>query len=49
MCCSPTVTSKSKKPMDTLTPANLWTPDTGLFVGQDWANAQAILTHAKNE
>ncbi len=41
--------SKAMKPMDTLTPINLWTPSNAAFVGPDLTNARAILTHAENE
>jgi len=40
---------KFLKPMDTLTPVNLWTRDNRPFTGQEWSNAQAILRHAEAE
>ena len=40
---------KHIKPLDTLTPINLWTRDNAQFTGQDLTNAQAILQHAQDE
>lgn len=40
---------KAMKPMDTLTPTNLWTPSNAAFTGQSLTSARAILTHAENE